>query len=112
VPFEVRRYFLVFDVASEHIRGEHAHRMLHQFLVCVTGHCNVVTDDGANRHEVVLDSPSKGVYIPPMVWATEYKFSRDAVLMVLASEYYDAADYIRDYTEFLALRRVDNVRAH
>ena len=55
--------------------------------------------------EVVLDSPAKGVYIPPMVWATEYKFSRDAVLMVLASDYYDAGDYIRDYTEFLALRR-------
>jgi UDP-2-acetamido-3-amino-2,3-dideoxy-glucuronate N-acetyltransferase len=104
VPFEVKRYFLVFDVSSKHIRGEHAHRMLHQFLVCVAGRCNVVTDDGTNRHEVVLDAPSKGVYIPPMVWATQYKFSRDAVLMVLASEYYDAADYIRDYAEFLALR--------
>ena len=112
VPFEVKRYFLVFDVSSEHIRGEHAHRMLHQFLVCVAGRCNVVTDDGTCRHEAVLDSPSKGVYIPPMVWATQYKFSRDAVLMVLASEYYDAADYIRDYTDFLALRRVDNSQAH
>jgi dTDP-4-dehydrorhamnose 3,5-epimerase-like enzyme len=109
VPFQVKRYFLVFDVASEHIRGEHAHRTLHQFLVCVAGRCHVVTDDGRRRHEAVLDSPGKGVYIPPMVWATEYKFTRDAVLMVLASEYYDAADYIRDYSEFLALRRsVDN----
>src|SRR6185369_5666470 len=89
VPFEVKRYFLVFDVASEHIRGEHAHRTLHQFLVCVAGRCHVVTDDGTNRHEVVLDSPAKGVYIPPMVWSTEYKFTQDAVLLVLASEYYD-----------------------
>jgi len=105
VPFEVKRYFLVFDVASEHIRGEHAHRTLQQFLVCVTGRCNVVMDDGASRHEVVLDSPAKGVYIPPMVWATQYKFTRDAVLLVLASEYYDASEYIRDYGEFLALRR-------
>jgi acetyltransferase-like isoleucine patch superfamily enzyme/dTDP-4-dehydrorhamnose 3,5-epimerase-like enzyme len=105
VPFEVKRYFLVFDVASEHIRGEHAHRSLHQFLVCVAGRCHVVTDDGTMRHEVVLDSPAKGVHIPPMVWATEYKFTRDAVLMVLASEFYDPQDYIRDYTEFLALRR-------
>jgi len=110
VPFEVKRYFLVFDVASEHIRGEHAHRLLHQFLVCVAGRCNVVTDDGTHRHEVVLDSPAKGVYIPPMVWATEYKFSRDAVLMVLASDYYDAGDYIRDYAEFLALRRISAPR--
>jgi len=104
VPFEVKRYFLVFDVASEHIRGEHAHRTLHQFLVCVAGRCHVVTDDGTHRHEVVLDSPAKGVYIPPMVWSTEYKFTRDAVLLVLASEYYDSQDYIRDYSDFLALR--------
>ncbi len=104
VPFEVKRYFLVFDVQSEHIRGEHAHRRLHQFLVCVAGRCNVVTDDGVTRHEVVLDSPSKGVHIPPMVWATQYKFSRDAVLLVLASEYYDASEYIRDYYEYLGLR--------
>ena len=105
VPFEVNRYFLVYDVHSEHIRGEHAHRTLHQFVVCVAGRCNVVTDDGQNRHEVVLDSPAKGVHIPPMVWATQYKFSRDAVLLVLASEYYDPAEYIRDYQEYLSLRR-------
>ncbi len=105
VPFEVKRYFLVFDVQSEHIRGEHAHRRLHQFLVCVAGRCNVVTDDGITRHEVVLDSASKGVHIPPMVWATQYKFSRDAVLLVLASEYYDASEYIRDYYEYLSLRK-------
>ena len=105
VPFEVKRYFLVYDVHSEHIRGEHAHRTLHQFLVCVAGRCHVVTDNGATRHEVVLESPAKGVHIPPMVWATQYKFSRDAVLLVLASEYYDAAEYIRDYQEYLALRR-------
>jgi len=112
VPFEVKRYFLVFDVTSEHIRGEHAHRTLEQFLVCVAGRCNVVTDDGTSRHEVVLDSPAKGVYIPPMVWATQYKFTRDAVLLVLASEYYDASEYIRDYSDFLALRRAANLNQH
>ncbi len=105
VPFEVQRYFLVFDVPSEHVRGEHAHRTLQQFLVCVAGRCNVVIDDGVRRHEVVLDSPGKGVYIPAMLWATQYKFTRDAVLLVLASEYYDAAEYIRDYGEFIALRQ-------
>jgi dTDP-4-dehydrorhamnose 3,5-epimerase-like enzyme len=109
VPFEVKRYFLVFDVHSEHIRGEHAHRTLHQFLVCVAGSCNVVTDDGVERHEVALDSPAKGVHIPPMVWATQYKFSRDAVLLVLASEYYDAQEYIRDYQEYLTLRRAQRL---
>lgn len=105
VPFEVKRYFLVFDVQNEHIRGEHAHRCVHQFLVCVAGRCNVVIDDGVSRHEVVLDSPAKGLHIPPMVWSTQYKFSRDAVLLVLASDYYDASEYIRDYQEYLALRQ-------
>jgi dTDP-4-dehydrorhamnose 3,5-epimerase-like enzyme len=104
VPFEVKRYFLVFDVASEHVRGEHAHHTLQQFLVCVAGRCHVVTDDGTSRHEVVLDSPAKGLYLPAMVWATQYKFTSDAVLLVLASEYYDAGDYIRVYDDFLALR--------
>ena len=104
VPFDVKRYFLVFDVASEKIRGEHAHRQLHQLLICVGGRCHVVTDDGTERHEFVLDSPTKAVYIPPMVWATQYKFTRDAILLVLASDFYDSSDYIRDYAEFRALR--------
>jgi len=106
VPFDVKRYFLVHGVQDERIRGEHAHRVLHQFLVCVAGSCHVVIDDGQHRHEVVLDSTSKGLHIPPMVWATQYKFTRDAVLMVLASDYYDAHDYIRDYDEYLNLRGV------
>ena len=105
IPFDVKRYFLVFDVASEHIRGEHAHRTLHQFALCVAGRCNVVLDDGTTRHEVALDSPDKAIHIPPMVWATEYKFTRDAVLLVFASDYYDPDEYIRDYCEFLTLRQ-------
>jgi dTDP-4-dehydrorhamnose 3,5-epimerase-like enzyme len=110
VPFDVKRYFLVYGVENERIRGEHAHRRLHQFLVCVAGRCHVVTDDGESRHEVVLDSPSKGLHIPPMLWATQYKFTRDAVLMVLASDYYDAKEYIRDYHEYLDLRGVLQVQ--
>jgi len=104
LPFPIKRYFLVFGVSSYHIRGEHAHKTLHQFLLCVHGRCHVMVDDGTNREEFVLDSPSLGVHIPPMVWAVQYKYSPDAVLLVFASDVYDAADYIRDYTEFLALR--------
>src|SRR5438094_728099 len=83
-------------------RGSHAHRECAQFLVCVTGACAVVVDDGEHRLEVALDRPNRGVYVPPMVWATQYKYTRDAVLLVLASHPYDAADYIRNYEEFLA----------
>jgi acetyltransferase-like isoleucine patch superfamily enzyme/dTDP-4-dehydrorhamnose 3,5-epimerase-like enzyme len=105
IPFEVKRYFLVFCVSSEEIRGEHAHRNLQQFLVCVHGRCNVVADDGENRQEFVLDSPAVGIYLPPMVWAVQYKYSKDAVLLALASDVYDPADYIRDYSEFVRLRK-------
>jgi dTDP-4-dehydrorhamnose 3,5-epimerase-like enzyme len=84
------------------VRGEHAHRRCHQFLVCARGSVSVVADDGVNREEIVLESPSVGVYLPPMVWGIQYRYSPDAVLLVFCSEYYDASDYIRDYSEFLA----------
>lgn len=105
LAFDVKRYFLVFEVTSEHIRGEHAHRTLHQFLVCVHGRCTVLADDGTHRQEFLLDSPHTGIYIPPMTWAVQYKYSPDAVLLALASDVYDPADYIRDYAEFLALKQ-------
>jgi acetyltransferase-like isoleucine patch superfamily enzyme len=101
LPFIPKRYFLVFDVPSREIRGEHAHRECHQFLVCIKGNCSVVVDDGTNRADILLNSPGIGLHIPSMVWATEYKYSPDAVLLVLASDIYRADDYIRDYDEFL-----------
>ena len=103
IPFEVKRYFLVYSVASKEIRGEHAHRSLHQFLICVHGRCHVVADDGTNRQEFVLDSPTIGLHLPPMVWGIQYKYTEDAVMLVLGSDKYDAGSYIRDYSEFLDL---------
>jgi UDP-2-acetamido-3-amino-2,3-dideoxy-glucuronate N-acetyltransferase len=105
VPFDVKRYFLVYGVASKEIRGEHAHRDLHQFLICTHGHCRVVADDGTNRQEFLLDAPSIGLHIAPMVWATQYQYSEDAVLLVLASRWYSPESYIRDYAQFLELVR-------
>jgi UDP-2-acetamido-3-amino-2,3-dideoxy-glucuronate N-acetyltransferase len=101
LPFSPRRYFLVYDVPSTEIRGEHAHRKCHQFLICIKGKCSIVVDDGVNRAEILLNRPNLGLHIPPMIWATEYKYSQDAVLMVLASDVYQAEDYIRDYDLFL-----------
>jgi hypothetical protein len=103
LPFEPKRYFIVFDVKSKEVRGEHAHRRLAQFLVCVKGSCSVVVDDGTNREEYQLDQPNLGLYLPPMTWGIQYKYSLDAVLLVLASDIYDPEDYIRDYDEFLSL---------
>lgn len=103
IPFAVNRYFMVFDVPSVETRGEHAHRICHQFLICVRGQCSVVADDGKNRQEFVLDQPDIGLHLPPMVWGIQYKYSSDALLLVFASHYYDSADYIRDYNEFLRI---------
>lgn len=102
LPFAPRRIFTVFDVPSREIRGEHAHRTLHQLLMCVHGSISVMVDDGRARDTVVLDRPGKALHIPPMVWASQYHYSPDAVLVVLASDVYDADDYIREYERFLA----------
>lgn len=103
LPFQPKRWFMVYGVPSKDVRGEHAHKTLHQFLVCTHGTCTVMVEDGRNRTEIILDRPEVGVHIPPMVWATQYKYSPDAVLLVLASAPYDPDDYIRDYDEFLAM---------
>lgn len=103
IPFVPRRYFIVFNVPSEKTRGEHAHHKCHQFLICVKGSCAVVVDDGKSRCEIKLDSPNKGIHLPPMTWGIQYKYSSDAVLLVFTSDYYDAEDYIRDYDEFIKI---------
>jgi UDP-2-acetamido-3-amino-2,3-dideoxy-glucuronate N-acetyltransferase len=102
LPFVPHRAFLVLDVPGKDVRGEHAHRRCHQFLVCAHGSLAVLVDDGRTREEILLDRPAIGLYLPPMIWAVQYKYSPDAVLLVLASDPYDPADYIRSYDEFLA----------
>jgi dTDP-4-dehydrorhamnose 3,5-epimerase-like enzyme len=100
-PFMVSRYFVVSDVPSVKVRGEHAHRECHEFLVCLRGSCAITLDDGQNREEVVLDSQTIGMYVPPMVWSSLYHYTPDAILLVLTSDPYSAEDYIRDYDDFL-----------
>jgi UDP-2-acetamido-3-amino-2,3-dideoxy-glucuronate N-acetyltransferase len=107
VPFSPKRYFLVFDVPSSKVRGEHAHVACKQFLICVRGSCSVVVDDGQHREEFLLDSPTRGLYLPPMTWGVQYKYSADAVLLVFASEFYDSSDYIRSYEQFTRLLNKD-----
>ena len=102
IPFAPKRYFLVFGVPNSKVRGEHAHHVCHQFLICVHGECSVLADDGAHRQEFRLDQPRLGLHLPPLVWGVQYKFTADAVLLVFASHLYDPADYIRDYDKFLA----------
>lgn len=101
LPFEPKRVFIVYDVPSSKIHGEHAHRTLEQFLVCVVGSVHVAVENGSQTDSVVLNGPGVGLYVPPMVWSTQYAYTSDAILMVLASDVYDDAEYIRDYDEYL-----------
>ena len=101
VPFTIQRVYYLFGTKLGVSRGFHAHKKLQQVAVCVTGRCRMVLDDGQKREEVWLDSSIKGVSLPPMVWHEMHDFSPDCVLLVLASEHYDEADYIRDYDDFL-----------
>jgi acetyltransferase-like isoleucine patch superfamily enzyme/dTDP-4-dehydrorhamnose 3,5-epimerase-like enzyme len=105
LSFTVKRCFWLFDVPSKEVRGEHAHKECHQFLICVAGQASVMLDDSINRTEVKLDSPSLGLHIPPGVWGVQYKYSKDAAVIVLASHSYNAEDYIRDYNQFLAYKK-------
>ena len=101
VPFDVKRVFYLYDIPGGEARGAHAHKECHQFLVAASGSFEVVLDDGENKRTVYLNRPFKGLHIPPGIWAAEQEFSSGAVCLVLASEPYDAEDYIRDYESYL-----------
>jgi len=101
VPFDIKRVYYIFGTKEGVSRGFHAHLNLKQVAVCVTGSCRFVLDNGKQREEVVLDKSTTGLLINDLTWREMYDFSPDCVLMVLASEYYDELDYIRDYDKFI-----------
>mgnify|MGYP003949146789 CR=1 FL=1 len=103
LPFIPKRIFHVYNVPSSEVRGEHAHHECHQFLIAIKGAVNVFVDNGKTNDVFVLNSPKIGLYIPPKTWSSQYNYSSDAVLMVLASHHYKDEDYIRDYDDFLLL---------
>lgn len=100
IPFEIKRVYYLFGTKRNVSRGHHAHKRLEQVMICVHGKCRVILDDGERNEEVVLDSPSKGLYVGPVTWRVIEGITDDYVLLVLASDYYDESDYIRDYNEF------------
>lgn len=101
IPFDIKRVYYIYGTENDVARGFHAHKQLQQVAVCVAGKCRMILDDGKNREEMWLDSPAKGLLIEDMVWREMHDFSDDCVLLVIASEHYDEADYIRNYQEFL-----------
>jgi hypothetical protein len=104
VPFEIKRVFYQYDIPTGVSRGGHAHKSCHEFLVAVSGSFEVMLDDGADKKVVALDRPDIALHIPPTIWLEERNFSSGSICLVLASEFYDRADYIREYKEFLKLR--------
>lgn len=102
IPFRIKRVYYMYDTVPDVVRGHHAHKKLEQILICVHGSCKIRLDNGREKKVVVLEKPYEGLYVSNNMWREMFDFSKDAVLMVLASELYDENDYIRNYEEFLA----------
>lgn len=100
-PFEIKRVYYIWGTSKDVVRGHHAHKNLEQVIVCTSGSCDFILDDGTRRETIHLDSPRMGLHIKNNIWREFTNFSPDCVVMVLASEHYNEADYIRDYDEFL-----------
>lgn len=100
-PFDIKRVYYIWGTDKDAVRGKHAHRKLEQVIVCTSGSCDFILDDGHEKALVHLDKPSQGLHIKSNIWREFTNFSPDCVVMVLASEHYDESDYIRDYNQFL-----------
>lgn len=103
IPFQIKRVYYMYETGDGVRRGFHAHKSLEQILVCIHGSCKVLLDNGHEKKIVPLEKPYEGLYISNDMWREMYDFSPDAVLLVLASDYYNEEDYIRNYDEFLKL---------
>ena len=100
-PFDIKRVYYIFGTKKEVRRGYHAHKDLRQIAIAVRGSCKFHLDDGEKTQEFLLDSPDKGLMIEGLNWREMYDFSPDCVLLVVASDYYDESDYIRNYQDFI-----------
>lgn len=105
-PFEIKRVYYIWGTEQQVVRGKHAHKALEQVIVCTSGSCDFILDDGKERATVHLDNPAQGLYIKNNIWREFTNFSPGCVVMVLASEHYNEEDYIRDYNMFLEETRV------
>ena len=103
IPFQIKRVFYIYDIPTAESRGAHAHHKLEQFLICVAGSFDVEVDDGYDKKKFHLNRPWQGLYIPPLIWASERNFDPGSVCLILVSDFYDEKDYIRDYADFLKI---------
>jgi dTDP-4-dehydrorhamnose 3,5-epimerase-like enzyme len=103
IPFDIKRVYFIYNLLNHEkvVRGKHAHKKLEQALFCVNGACDIMVDDGGRKKEIRLDRPDIGLYLGKMVWHEMKNFQNNCILLVLASDYFDEADYIRNYEEFI-----------
>ena len=102
VPFDIRRVYYLYDVPGGSERGGHAHKVLHQFIIAMSGSYDIHLDDGTSKKTIHMNRSYYGLYLCPMIWRVMDNFSSGAVCMVLASEYYDESDYYREYDRFVS----------
>jgi uncharacterized RmlC-like cupin family protein len=107
VPFSIKRVFYLYDIPGGESRGAHAHIQCHQMIIAASGAFEVLLDDGITKRQVQLNKPNLGLHVPPGIWASEVNFSSGAICLVLASEEYDADDYVRDYSDFSKIKSLN-----
>ena len=100
IPFDVKRVYYIFNTKDKVRRGFHAHKNLKQVAICVSGSCKFLLDDGKNKEEIELNTPNQGLFLEGLIWREMFDFSEDCVIIVLADDYYEEEDYIRDYEVF------------
>lgn len=108
IPFAIKRIYYITDVAPEAVRGNHAHRELQQVLICLKGQVKIMVEDimSSKKEAIELKEGNKGLFVDALCWLEMYDFQQDTVLLVLADEYYNEADYIRDYAQYLEVVNV------
>ena len=111
VPFDIKRVYYLYDVPGGAERGGHAHKQLEQLIIAMSGSFDVILDDGYEKKRVHLNRSYNGLYVPRMIWRELDNFSSGSVCVVLASHYYDEADYYRDHVDFLLALKASNERA-
>jgi dTDP-4-dehydrorhamnose 3,5-epimerase-like enzyme len=106
IPFPIKRFYYIFDVDNNAVRGKHAHKKTRQILFCLRGSIKIILDNGKEKEEIILTEPNQGIFLDKMMWHDMVDFQKDTLLLVVASNFYEESDYIRDYKTFISL--VDN----